>query len=68
MSILQKQGVFLEVVVLVGVNKLEVLTMIEDDCMVLVFIPKNQVPRRFDTELMSPVSSLGYKLAIAIDK
>ena len=40
MLILQKQGVFLEVVVLVGVNKLEVLTMIEDDCMVLVIHPQ----------------------------
>ena len=40
MSILRKQGVFLEVVVLVGINKLEVLAMIEDDCMVLVIHPQ----------------------------
>jgi len=36
----KKRGVFLEVVVLVGVNKLEVLTTIEDDRMVLVIHPQ----------------------------
>ena len=61
----------LEVVVLVGVDKLEVLPTIKDDRMVLVIrlsIPKNRVPRKLNAELGPPTPRLGYKLAVPIDK
>ena len=62
---------FLEVVVLVSVDELEVFTAIENDRMVLVIrlsISKNWVPRELNAELGSPASSLRDELAVTIDK
>src|SRR6266702_288700 len=56
---------FFQVVVLVGVDKLKVLTAIEDDCAVLVVrfsVTKNGVTRHFDAELGPTTPSLGDEL------
>ena len=60
----------LEVVVLIGVDELEVLSTVEDDGMVLVIrfpVSENGVPRKFDTEFGLPPPGLWVVFRVAID-
>ena len=62
---------FLEVVVLVRVDELEIFAAVEDDRMVLVIrlaVAKDRVTGELDAELGAPTASLGNELGVAVDK
>jgi hypothetical protein len=61
----------LEIVVLVRINELQILAMVENDCMVLVVrlaVPENWITGKLDMELGSTMSGFGDKLAVTIDE
>ena len=61
---------FLQVVVLVRIDELQIFTMVENDCAVLVVrfsVAKNRVTRQLNPELGATTTGIGDKLRMAVN-